>query len=466
MNNGNESNVVRIGDYVIIQRQKYSKLHKITKKCKVTLGKDHVELDVIVGRPFWTTYKMELKSKKLFSLVECDGVESLSEQLIKDVSSGIDNRNIFDDGSSQLLSKEEIVGLRDSGLSGSEIVGHLIGNSKTFHNKTEYAQEKYLLKKEKKYFEYMTIRRPTFRLVAQIMFKQDPGKIMWLRMDTLSQITTSVGIHSHGTYLLYDSGCLGLPAASMLHYVGENGHIVNIHPGTLPQKEAIQAMNFSEDHLKSLMTVNIHKLLYNLLGNSSSHQETTNSAESLHELSKSSDVAGENLSKGDESNFQISDNKPAKGCENVPKYSSEHLTEDRHLAEEGDSKKRKLQDGEINIAKRPRWELEMDRAVDLLRAHKADGLVVVSREHPLNIVASLLPLLAVSRPLVVYCVLREPLLDLYMHLKCRGDVVGLRLTETWLRTHQVLPDRTHPDMLMDGGGGYLLVGTVVEGKRS
>ncbi|XP_063234315.1 tRNA (adenine(58)-N(1))-methyltransferase non-catalytic subunit TRM6 [Bacillus rossius redtenbacheri] len=457
MSDKNGSSIVNVGDYVVIQRQKYSKLHKITKKCKVSLGKDQVELDIVVGKPVWTTYKMEIKSKKLFKLVECDCAESLAEQLIRDVSSGMDNRNIYDDGNSQLLSKDEIVGLRDSGLSGPEIVGHLIGNSKTFHNKTEYAQEKYLLKKEKKYFEYVTIRRPTLRLVTQIMFKQDPAKIMWLRMDTISQITTMVGIHSHGTYLLYDSGCLGLPAASMLNYIGENGHVINIHPGTLPQKEAIQAMNFSESHLSRMMTVNIHKLLCNVHGDTSNKCQESNSVGDLSKLAHFSD---ENLPKVDENHGSVTSEERAKICQNGRKCS-----DDQSTGEEVDNKKRKLEDGGTNLAKRPRWELEMDRAACLLRTRKADGLVVVAREHPVNIVTSLLPLVAASRPVVVYSAVREPLLDLYMHLKSRGDVVGLRLTETWLRMHQVLPDRTHPDMLMDGGGGYLLVGTAVEGRR-
>ena len=36
------------------------------------------------------------------------------------------------------------------------------------------------------------------------------------------------------------------------------------------------------------------------------------------------------------------------------------------------------------------------------------------------------------------------------------------LSETWLRNHQVLPGRTHPEVLMSGGGGYVLTGTYVD----
>nr|CAD7426943.1 unnamed protein product [Timema monikensis] len=398
---------VRVGDYVVIQRQCYTKLHKVTQKSMASLGKDQLELDTIIGKPFWTTYKMEGKGKRLFKLVECDGAESLAEQLIKDVTSGTDNRNIFDDNASQSLSKDEIVGLRDSGLSGQEIVGQLIENSKTFHDKTEYAQKKYLLKKEKKYFEYVTIRKPTLRLVSQIMFRQDPAKIMWLRMDTISQITTAAGIHTQGTYIVYESGCQGLSVASMLNYLGEDGNLIHIHPGNIPQKQAVLAMNFDPQHISKLISVNMYSLLRMLFQ--------------------------ENKCKDDE---------PAK---------------------DSNSNKRKQNPScEENIAKKPRWEQETEKAAILLRNRKVDGLVIVAREYPASIVMALLPFLAVSRPIVVYSSVREPLLDLYLTLKSRGDVVGLRLTETWLRSHQVLPDRSHPDILMSGSGGYMLTGTLVQ----
>ena len=37
--------------------------------------------------------------------------------------------------------------------------------------------------------------------------------------------------------------------------------------------------------------------------------------------------------------------------------------------------------------------------------------------------------------------------------------LNLRLSETWMREYQVLPNRTHPEINMSGGGGYLLYGT-------
>ena len=187
---------IKIGDYVVIQKQNYSKLHKMNTKATVMLGKDSIELSSAIGDPLPSTYKMEPKKKNSYLLTKCESSISMSEELLKDTSSGMDNRNIFDDGMSQQLSKDEIVELKDKGLPGTLIVEQLLENSKTFNKKTEYAQEKYLKKKEKKYCEYLTIRRPNIRQVAGILYKQDPSKILGVRIDTLAQMLTAIGVHS------------------------------------------------------------------------------------------------------------------------------------------------------------------------------------------------------------------------------------------------------------------------------
>lgn len=101
-------------------------------------------------------------------------------------------------------------------------------------------------------------------------------------------------------------------------------------------------------------------------------------------------------------------------------------------------------------------------AAALLEERNADGLVIASRFQPTAVLLPLLNFLAPSRPFVVYSQYKEPLIECYMKLKERGGTIGLRLTDTWLRHYQVLPNRTHPMLLMSGGGGYLLSGTTVD----
>ena len=61
-----------------------------------------------------------------------------------------DNRKIIDDGSSQTLTHKDIHDMKEEGLSGQDILDSVIQGSSSFKEKTSYAQEKYIRKKEKK----------------------------------------------------------------------------------------------------------------------------------------------------------------------------------------------------------------------------------------------------------------------------------------------------------------------------
>ncbi|KAK4320365.1 hypothetical protein Pmani_008780 [Petrolisthes manimaculis] len=89
-----------------------------------------------------------------------------------------------------------------------------------------------------------------------------------------------------------------------------------------------------------------------------------------------------------------------------------------------------------------------------------DGLVVACRQHPIAITTELLHFLKPGFPFVVFSPFKEPLMELYNEMKSIGGT-NIRLSETWLRHYQVLPQRTHPEINMSGGGGYILYGTIV-----
>jgi len=449
------------------------KLHKLATSGSVKLGKFIVLTDNVVGKPFWTTYRMEAKKDKkgVFNLVECVPDEDQCQVLMKDVSSGLDNRNILDDGSSQKLSCDEIIGLKDGGLSSKEIVSTLIENSTTFQEKTEYSQEKYLKKKEKKYFEYITIRKPTIRLIADIMYKQDPNNIMGLRSDTLSQLATAVNLHPHGLYIIYESGCQSLASATILNGLSSEGRLILVHPGSNPQKQAIQGLNLSPADEGKLIYVNIYTILRKLRGNKlSSQKESSNQCtenlsevESLRnnkETPSDTHVTGSNIIKD-----EVRKTQPP-SCQEDAEGGGDLIsqTEFSDCSKEQTNQirnKRKLEEDNPGQAKKPRYEIEADLAASLIREKKADGLIIVCKEHPSNILNAFLPYVGPSRNFVVYGSMREPLQELSMQVRKRPDVIFVQLSEMWLRHYQVMENRTHPCVSMSGGGGYLLTGVVV-----
>lgn len=121
-------------------------------------------------------------------------VVELKSDLMKDITSGENNQEIWDDGTSQQLTKDDIDKLRAKGISGSEIISQLVENSKTFQSKTEFSQEKYLNKKEEKYTECIEILRPSIRLLSKQFYTQDPMKVLNLRIDSLAMIMSLANI--------------------------------------------------------------------------------------------------------------------------------------------------------------------------------------------------------------------------------------------------------------------------------
>lgn len=426
---------INLGDYIVVKRQKYTKLQKFANlDTVVQLGKDQIELRGIENRPYRTTFQLvpkEGRHRRLYILepVEISEIRNLKDLLIKE--SGTDNRNIIDDGNTQNLSTEEILKLREECESSSEVIGKLVENSKSFSSKTEYSQEKYLKRKEKKYFEYVEIIRPTIRLIADIYWRLDADKIMGVRYDTLSQIISYSGVCGIGSYLLYESGTNGLLPAAILNSIGADtkGRLVHMHPGNVPQKQAINAMNFKSDQLDKCISVNIYSVLRHFYQELNQHEDPVENA-----LKESS-------------------------CDDIESKSG--LKRKNVAEDEPESKKVKQENGNALLARRQQWELENDSACQIMK-EKFDALIVVAKEHPYNIIKSLLPFLKPSRPVVVFNTVKEVLHECYVDLKSSANVTYLNIVSNWLRHYQVLPNRTHPEVTMSGNSGFLLTGYTIQ----
>ena len=393
---------------IVIQRFNYQKTHRLDTKNgqkvpKVQLGKDAVDLTAVIGQRFGAVFKMikESPKDKIFALVKIDESQMTDFEKVfldgdEDVSSK-DNRDLKDENSSQRLSKDEIENMKDEGKGGTEIVASLIENSGTFEKKTKFSQAKFLKKKAKKYFEYLVIKRPTIRLLAQIHYKADPIKMMNLRTDSLAQLLNGTNIRSGSKVMVYESGCQGLLIAAALERIVEsegNGKLIHIFQTGNPQTQCLNAMNFPPDILANyLSTLNMYHLR---------SLERGQSIEQMH-------VAAP---------------------DNVPH-------------------RQKLREDSV-------------KSYELMRECDMDALLIACRQHPTNILLSLVRYLAPSRPFAVFSPYKEPLLDAYVKVKETGKAIMVTLTESWLRNHQVLPDRTHPEVLMSGGGGYILSGIIVE----
>ncbi|XP_053676598.1 tRNA (adenine(58)-N(1))-methyltransferase non-catalytic subunit TRM6 [Anopheles nili] len=443
------SEKIKIGDYLIVQRQKYTKLQKfVNQNATVQLGKDQIELRLAENHPYQTTFLLVPKQERGKRLYTLDALSTPSEiRNLKDLlikESGHDNRNIIDDRQSQTLSTEEILKLREECESSSEVIGKLVENSKSFATKTEYSQEKYLKRKEKKYCEYITIRRPSVRLLADIYWRLDPEKVLGVRFDTLSQIISYSGVCNVGNYLLYESGTNGLLPAAMLNSIGPQtrAKLVHLHPGNVAQKKALLAMDFPNEQLARCVSVNIYSVLRHFYQDKEMNNgekvplEEIMEAKPEPESDKSEAVANDEGVNGTHKRKHEADDGP------------------EAIEEEPNTKLVKLDNQKLL------WEIENKAAAEIMR-DKFDSLVIVAKEHPYSILKALLPFLKSSRPVLIFSTSRELLTECYVELKSEASVTYLRLTSNWMRQYQILPNRTHPDVTMSGSSGYLLTGYTI-----
>ncbi|XP_068730335.1 tRNA (adenine(58)-N(1))-methyltransferase non-catalytic subunit TRM6-like isoform X2 [Montipora capricornis] len=310
-----------------------------------------------------------------------------------------------------------------------DIVEHLVENSTTFKDRTQFSKAKYKKKKMKKYVVRFSILQPTTDLIAQMYYTRGATKVCELRLDSLSQILTKSNVKAHCRIMVVES-CQGMVAGALLDRMGGLGSLIQIYSGDFPGRQALDYFNFPKSFMECLCGFPMDKI-------------TTLRQNTDGELKRKS---ADRFSNGE-------DRSRTETKEAVPDGSSHFVPEE--VAGNSLSEEEKL-------TRRMRRQNEDTKAREELEKGNLDSLVVVSRFQPSPIVLSLIPRLAPSRPFVIFCQYKEPLMECYVNLREKGTAINIHLTETWLRHYQVLPARTHPEISMNGSGGYLLSGITVD----
>uniref|UniRef100_A0A3B4B8T8 tRNA (adenine(58)-N(1))-methyltransferase non-catalytic subunit TRM6 n=1 Tax=Periophthalmus magnuspinnatus TaxID=409849 RepID=A0A3B4B8T8_9GOBI len=419
--NGDDDSQYRMkeGDYVVLKRGDIFKAAQIVAKKKVIFEKQWFFLDNAVGHLYNSTFEIHSGQLQLKKTSDTGGSADSKE------AAGVDNRNIVDDGKSQKLTRDDIEMLKEKGLKGQEIIQQLIDNSSTFKDKTEYAQDKYIKKKKKKYENSVTLLKPSCRILAMMYHGREPGKICHLRYDTLAQMLTLANIHAGSKVVVFET-CAGLVLGAVMERMGGFGSVVQMYPGGGPVRAGVDSFGFP---------AHFHHTL---------HEFPLCRVNAL--LNGTLEAAGK-----DPGNSRAVQRNSVWRPELLTLRARSQRSQRRGRRRDEQEKKQRLDERRKKLS----------AAAAVLEGRNADGLVIASRFHPCPVLMGLLPLLAPSRPFVVYSQYKEPLVECYSKLKEQGGTVNLQLTNTWLRHYQVLPNRTHPVLLMSGGGGYLLSGTTV-----
>ncbi|CAK8698319.1 unnamed protein product [Clavelina lepadiformis] len=438
---------IALNKTVILQRNNVLKAVKLIPEKVIVFERMRFKPENAVGLPFGSVF--EVKNGDLNPVNSSLSLEEME-------TAGEDNRNLVDThGKSQTLNREDLIQMKEDGATGKEIVQSLVENSSSFAGKTVFSQKKYLKKKQKKHLAYLQLLKPTSRLICKLYQEREPAKICHMRIDSMSQLLTSTNVR-HGSKVAVFETCSGLLLGMVLERLAGKGSIVNLHPGETPVNLfAVSHFNFPDEYWDNLHSLPLHKLAPLLAGNSfqstfdESNKTTCESEVPLESNDSSTDIANENNSKHEIAipvDIKAVENLNEKAC-NGPLKRKLSLSDKEKTA--------------IRVERQKKRFNHQKAAWELLESRNMDALIVASRFHPTPIVLSLLEVLAVSKPFAIYFEYKEALMELFVRLSVSGAAINLQLTDTFMRQYQVLPERTHPHVMMRGHGGYLLTGIKV-----
>lgn len=405
------SDTIKEGDFVFINGGGSRRVVEIKKDLKLRLGRSSgAAAGSLIGIRYGSVVKLDNATKRF---VETEEYPDLDISDLATHEEERDNRNLVDDNQNQKLSNEEVASIRrEKGL--DTLLQTLVEQSSSFSTKTNFAQEKYLKKKQKKYGTLFKIEKVTPDNLAEVHYptiapsddNPEDARSMRLRVDTVALILHHSNIHCGSRVLVYDR-TNGLLEGYLLTRIGDTGVIFqvmdrNAQPSTFTAMKVLQLTHVKERWKAVPRNPDF------LLGSSDA--------------------------------------------------TADHAAPDSRGNDRGESERAPRGTGEIT-----QW-VKGREAREMLLEQPADALIVVDDEAPERAVADLFPLLACGGHVVVYSPFLEDLTSLF--LKLRNDCVNVRISESWYRNYQVLPQRTHPTVNMSTAAGYLLTAIKVEKNPS
>jgi len=356
-----------------------------------------------------------------------------------------DNRNIFDNNTSQSLKSGDLRKMRsDPTISGSSIVKKIIESSSTFAHKTEFSKAKYVRRKQMKYQPRCRMVKCTPPTICAALFDKDRKKIMNLREDSLAQILSYGNISAGRKVLVFDT-CFGVVTGSILQRMAGYGLVYALYAGHAPPfVDWIARFNLSFCEYNNLKWIHCGQVF--------------------------NDDSDENRNQDDCKLINIDNDDTRKEKEDLIDYEKQERDQIKWPCEllphtsnyvkkmPSDDKRIEFLNKRCSRFSRKLTRPTHDENLDLLKKHVCDSLILSCQYDPASTLLNLFPYLLPSCPFVVFYEYMEPLVECFKTLQEKRLAINLRLCDTWMREYQVLPGRTHPNMNMSQNGGFILTG--------
>ena len=342
------------------------------------------------------------------------------------------NNSMLVDGNKahQKLTANDIANLKASDASGRSVIDALTEHSATFATKTEFAQQKYKKKKAKKHVQIGCARRPSGAALCAAYYARNPARCGYLRPDTLSILLHAANVGAGSRALVLET-CGGIVTGAVAERQGGYGEVCSGYLGSKPSSfDILKNFNFPKAILGKIRILPLSRIITDTKSEVASCQSRPGEQQDECHIGKRDILSNEhdqerwkdsNMSEGSQHmNHSINQNNDPHATLGVNKVEN-----------------RDLQDGRFTSC-----------------------IITIASVSPLDILQTVMPLLAPSSSFAIAYPSVQPLAELLETLRTNGLAVNMSLYDAWMRDYQVLPKRTRPMMSMDHGGGYLLSGTV------
>lgn len=461
------------GDWVLIvdNETKFSFAYA-TRTATVKMGKKPIKCEALIGAAYGSFF--DVINGKLIPTNPNAHKEAL-EDLVGDETSGTaanDNRHLTDYNNTQGMTQAEVKELKEAGQK-TELVRKLAENSASWNKRTEYSQQKYILKKSQKHQILVQVVRPTAALITKAYFAKKAFRTLHMRPDTIAHIMSLSNLQSGLRTLIIDD-CIGLILGTALERANGRGAVYNLHQGNDCNPSALRLFNFTSEQIAPLKHVPIELLRGTLSAQTYKVEEDDENTAST----SAAETMDQEVADADNGDMDDAEEKPVKQNEkkridpsslppkrkkrDVLPYAKvlEQDAKDGITPEQQAERRRKNQETR-RLYRELKWQ-NLSETKNELETRGVDSIIIAGPPHPLQAINSVWRFLNLSGHFVIYSEFIQPLVECYEALYQAGCVVNLRLTETWCRTYQVLPKRTHPLNNMSSSSGFLLSGIRVE----
>ncbi|OVA18582.1 Eukaryotic initiation factor 3 [Macleaya cordata] len=441
---------------------------RLSPASTLKIGDKKCLLQPLIGCPFGSLFQVETGSKgpylsRILAATAGDIQQEKVEFQLKEEPK--DNRALVDDNTAQNLSGEDIDEMRRQGASGDQIIEALIANSSTFGKKTLFSQEKYRLRKQKKYAPRVLLRRPFARSISEAYFKKYPARIGFLRTDVLSLLLSMANVSSYSDVLVVDM-VGGILTGAVAERLGGTGYVCNTYFGVTPYPmDIVGIFNFNNEICSRIIRFPLSEL--SLAKNNNSEQpEQEENAMSLEFQLNADEAALSTTCVSSSGSLSISEEQinqqetPDLCSDSVNNKEAaplpQNLMSSMHVSMDGiDASSVTKACKSTKPGKKATQE-----AINSWKQNGFSSLIIAAPElDPWTVAQELLPHLSYSAPFAIYHQYLQPLATCMHNLQTARMAIGLQISEPWLREYQVvLPSRTHPCMQMSGFGGYILSG--------